>query len=401
MPNGAQRGTFIRMGRLRSRPRLPGLRPLAGDLLLALALISVAQLEIWLTLETREAVVVAAATLMTASIALRRRAPLFTVSVSAAALAAQSLLTDAAEAPLAQFIAFFVAVYSVAAHRALRSALLGGVVGLAAAWIANAREHGSSAGDYAFVAVLVAGPWLAGWALRDRRLREAALEELADALDREREEKARAAVAEERTRIARELHDIVSHSISVIAVQTQAVRRRLRLGQEREVEDLRAVETTARQAMAEMRRLFGVLRANHDRLSLAPQPGLGQLDRLVEQTRAAGLPVDLRVEGDPVALPPGVDLAAYRILQEALTNTRKHAGQARASVVVRYRDGDLELEVEDDGAGLARDGTDRGHGLVGMRERVALYGGVLDTGDRPDGGFRVWARLPFRERESP
>lgn len=401
MPKGAERATFTRMGWLRARPRLPALPPLAGDLLLALALTTAAQLEIWLTLEGREAPVVAAATVMTASITLRRRAPLFTVGVSAAALAAQSLLTDAADAPLAQFITFFIAVYSVAAHCALRRALLGGLAGLAAAWIATAREHGSGADEYAYVTLLVAGAWLAGWALRGRRLRASALEELADALDREREEKARAAVAEERTRIARELHDIVSHSISVIAVQTQAVRRRLGPGYEREIEDLRAVETTARQAMAEMRRLFGVLRADRDRLALAPQPGLGQLGRLVEQTRSAGLPVDLRVEGDPVALPPGVDLAAYRIVQEALTNTRKHAGEARASVVVRYRDGDLELEVEDDGAGLTRDGADGGQGLIGMRERVALYGGMLDTGDRPGGGFRVWARLPFRERESP
>jgi signal transduction histidine kinase len=389
------------MGRLRSRPRLPALPPLAGDLLLALALTSVAQLEIWLTLESREPAVVAAATLMTATIALRRHAPLFTVSVSAAALAAQSLLTDAADAPLAQFVTFFVAVYSVAAHCAPRRALFGGIAGLAAAWIATAREHGSGADEYAYVTLLVAGAWVSGWALRGRRLRASALEELADALDREREEKARAAVAEERTRIARELHDIVSHSISVIAVQTQAVRRRLGPGQEREIEDLRAVETTARQAMAEMRRLFGVLRADRDQLSLAPQPGLGQLGRLLEQAQAAGLPVELRVEGEAVALPPGVDLAAYRVVQEALTNTLKHAGRARATVVVRYRDPELELEVEDDGAGVSPDGSDGGHGLVGMRERVALYGGVLETGDRPGGGFRVWARLPFRERESP
>jgi signal transduction histidine kinase len=149
--------------------------------------------------------------------------------------------------------------------------------------------------------------------------------------------------------------------------------------------------------MAEMRRLFGVMRAEHDQFSLSPQPGLGQLARLLEQTRAAGLPVEFRVEGEPVALPPGVDLAAYRVIQEALTNALKHAGPARARVVVHYRDPDLELEVEDDGIGISSDGPRGGHGLVGMRERIALYGGVLETGGRPGGGFRVRARLPLRE----
>jgi signal transduction histidine kinase len=179
-------------------------------------------------------------------------------------------------------------------------------------------------------------------------------------------------------------------------VQTQAVRHRLGDADSADARDLRAVEATARQALAEMRRLFGVLRAEGENVALEPQPGLDQLDDLLEQSRAAGLPVDVRTEGERAPLPPGVDLAAYRIVQEALTNARRHAAPARARVTLQYRDDTLDILVEDDGAGASAANGTGGQGLTGMRERVRIYGGSLEAGPRPEGGFRVHAEVPFR-----
>ena len=248
--------------------------------------------------------------------------------------------------------------------------------------------------DFVAITVLYGGSWAVGQMVRQHGKRAAEQAARADRAEREREERAASAVAEERTRIARELHDVVAHSISVVAVQTQAVRRRLDPSLTREIADLQAVETTARQAMAEMRRLFGVLRADTDRPALEPQPGLDQLDRLVADARAAGAPVDVAVEGERVALPPGLDLAAYRIVQEALTNARRHAPGSAVRICLRWSGGGLEVTVEN--AGRVAPVTAGGYGLIGMRERVALYGGALEAGPTPD-GFAVHASLPFRE----
>jgi signal transduction histidine kinase len=212
--------------------------------------------------------------------------------------------------------------------------------------------------------------------------------------EREREERARSAVTEERARIARELHDVVGHSVSVMTVQASAVRRLLRPEQQREREALLIVEQTGREALAEMRRMVGVLRRPEEAPALAPQPSLEHLGKLVEQAREAGLPVDLRVEGEPLPLPAGLDLTAYRLVQEGLTNALKHARAERAQVLVRYSDGDIEVTISDDGRG-AGSGDGSGHGLVGMRERVAVYGGELEAGPRPEGGYRLRARLPL------
>jgi signal transduction histidine kinase len=190
------------------------------------------------------------------------------------------------------------------------------------------------------------------------------------------------------------LHDVVAHSVSVIVVQAQAGPRLLA-----EPEQVRSVfgsiETTGREALVELRRLLGVLRAGGEQAATGPQPGLALLEALVEQVREAGLHVDLRVEGEPVQLPPGIDLSAYRIVQEALTNTLKHAGRAEAEVVVRYRPSALELDILDNGSGAPARVAGSGHGLVGMRERVALYGGSLDAGSRNGHGYAVRARLPL------
>jgi len=250
--------------------------------------------------------------------------------------------------------------------------------------------------DLGAVLVFVVGPWTVGRVLRQRSESAAAAVSRADLLVREREAQTHRAVAEERTRIARELHDIVSHSISVVTIQTQAVRRRLRPDQEREAADLAAVEATARQALAEMRRLFGVLRADGETASLAPQPGLAELGRLVAGADSPDLAVRLAVHGEPYPLTPGIDLAAYRIAQEGLTNALRHSGASRVDIEVRYEPKHLEVAITDDGRGLPDSGADAGggNGLVGIRERVALYAGTVTLGPANGRGTRLVARLP-------
>src|SRR5919204_999937 len=224
-------------------------------------------------------------------------------------------------------------------------------------------------------------------------LRAAELEEHVARSEARREAEARSAVAEERARIARELHDVVGHSVSVMTVQASGVRRLLRPEQEREREALLIVERTGREALAEMRRMVGVLRRPEEAPALAPQPSLEHLDRLIEQARDAGLAVELKIEGEAVQLPAGIDLTAYRLVQEGLTNALKHARATRAEVLVSYGDGAIEVTVTDNGNGVGN-GDGGGHGLVGMRERVSVYGGDLDAGPQPGGGYRLRARLP-------
>jgi signal transduction histidine kinase len=211
---------------------------------------------------------------------------------------------------------------------------------------------------------------------------------------------AREAVAIERARIARELHDVVAHSMSVMVVQAGAARAVLGADPAQAEAALGRIEETGRTGLADMRRLLGILKADGDDTGLEPQPGLRALDGLLERVRSAGLPVEAMVYGEPRTLPPGVDLTAYRLVQEALTNTLKHAGTASARVVIRYADRSIELEVADDGRGPPPESAPSGgHGLVGMRERVALFGGTLETGGRPGGGFRVTARIPVGEAQ--
>jgi signal transduction histidine kinase len=250
-----------------------------------------------------------------------------------------------------------------------------------------------SAGDWVWSLVTFTVAWAVGFGL-NQKFREAdEARERAARLEREREEQAGAAVAEERARIARELHDIVGHSVSVMTVQAAGVRSLLRPHQEREREALQVVEQTGREALAEMRRLVGVLRRPEEAPALAPQPSLEHLDKLVDQAHEAGLPVQLKVEGSPVQLSQGLDLTAYRLVQEGLTNAIKHARASHAEVLVRYDDGYVELTVTDDGTGDGG-GDSGGHGLVGMRERIAVYGGDLESGPLPEGGYRLRAKLP-------
>jgi signal transduction histidine kinase len=243
--------------------------------------------------------------------------------------------------------------------------------------------------------------WLIGDNLRVRRAYTRQLEERAAELEKGREEEAVRAVAEERSRIARELHDVVAHYVSVMVVQSAGARRVVEKDPRSAQVALEAVEAAGRTALAEMRRMLEVLRA--DDPGMGPQPGLDELETLIGHVRDAGLPVELQIEGTTCCLPAGMDLAAYRIVQEALTNTVKHGGRARASVTVRYLPDTLEIEVVDDGRGAAApliSGTGGGHGLIGMHERVALFGGTLQAGPVLTGGYRVFARMPIEPEDS-
>jgi signal transduction histidine kinase len=379
-----------------------------GDWALALGLAVLMQLEVWTIDPSRDAAseafstaerAVAAGVGLAFTLALgwRRRAPLVVLAgwaIATSVLANVLPVLDTATTPA---VALVVAAYSAGAHtEGVRAAI--GAAGVAALIAANVAEQ-FSLGDLLFITMILGGAWLAGQAMRYRRQREKALKQLTVDLEREREEKARAAVAEERVRIARELHDVVAHAISVIVLQARGGRRSLATDPEETREALDTIEATGSQALAEMRRLLGMLRRDDEEIALAPQPSLRHLDALAAQVRQAGLPVELSVEGEPTELPPGVDLSAYRIVQEALTNALKHAGPATARVIVRYGKDDLELEIADTGADVGA-GDGEGHGLVGMRERVSLYGGKIAAGPRDGGGFAVRARLPLDSTRS-
>jgi signal transduction histidine kinase len=308
--------------------------------------------------------------------------------------------------PAATDLAVLILLYTLAAYCSRRVSIWGLAVCLVGSGIGLARwSHFTGRPDVlgrvVVAAVLFAVPALLAWVLGDsmryRRAYYANLEERAARLERERDAQARIAAVAERARIARELHDVIAHNVSVMVVQADGASYALASDPVRAKEALAAISATGRQALAEMRRLLGVLRREEGAATQAraPQPGIGELGELLDQARTAGLPVSFTVEGVPQPLPGGTALAAYRIVQESLTNTRKHAGPvASASVVLRYSPDTLVLTISDDGrGGAAPDGA--GHGLTGMRERVALYGGSVAAGPRPGGGFEVVATLPL------
>ncbi|HMN98508.1 MAG TPA: sensor histidine kinase [Miltoncostaeaceae bacterium] len=278
-----------------------------------------------------------------------------------------------------------------------RDRILGGALAIGTLVTVVALDPGGNWTDVISTGGVIGVAWLVGHIHRANTTRNTELRERAERLEREREANARAAVAEERTRIAREMHDVVAHSLSVMVVQAEAAEEMIGIDPERARKPLSAVQETGRGALTELRRMLGVLREMDEGPDLAPQPGLAGLGDLVEHVRDAGLPVELRVEGEPRPLSPTGDLQAYRIVQEALTNALKHAGPARAQVLVRYEADDVVIAVTDDGRGYDPATDGRGHGLIGMRERVAVCGGEMSAGRRPQGGFEVVARLPVGE----
>jgi signal transduction histidine kinase len=331
---------------------------------------------------------------MNAPIAFRRRA----CRVALAVALCGGLIYAARSYPPTFAPAVPLIIYLAATRLDDRRSRLVLIVAAVVSWITATVAAGPT--DPASLLV-VAGAWLLGHYVRTRRLLVAELEQRALDLEREREERARRAVAEERLRIARELHDVLAHTMSVVAVQAGTGRL---IGPEHPAEALKAltaVEETTRSAMRELRELLTVLRTDDDRGSVVtPAPGLGDLPALVTQVAEAGLVVDLRVEGEPRAVPAGVGVAAYRIAQEALTNVIKHVGPAHVSLLVRYSDQDLTVEVCDDGHTGRSKVVTGGQGLVGMRERAAVHGGELIAEPTSGGGFRVKARLPLGTVES-
>lgn len=331
----------------------------------------------------------------------RRRFPLWApvaVCISVGVLTVINS-TQAANNLTMPFVAAMAAAVSFGLIPVRRQAIAGWTALVATAALVGFKA-GSAFSDFFWTMLILTLAWFFGAALGTRTEQARELQERVDTVERERSVAAERAASEERARIARELHDVVAHSVSVMVVQASGVRRLLKADQQREREALLSVEQIGRQALAEMRKMLGVMRTGEDQpatAALTPQPGLQHVDRLISQVEEAGLPVTLRVEGDRPELSPGVDLSAYRIVQEGLTNALKHAKGAHAQVLIRYVDSHVQLEIADDGPGQATtDGL--GHGLVGMRERVALYGGTLEAGPRDGGGFILRAELPVEAR---
>lgn len=303
--------------------------------------------------------------------------------------------------PVPSNIAVLMGLYTVTAGPSFRWGLAAALAAELGAVLATVQyPSGADARKYTFamLTVVVAGVWVLGLHMRTRRAYLRSLEERAERLERERDNEVAMAMAAERARIARELHDVVAHNVSVIVVQADGASYAIDSDVARARQALEAISSTGRQALAEMRRLLGVLRENDDAGAYAPQPGVGQLDDLVEQVRASGLPVTFEVDGAPVAISEGRQLTVFRIVQEALTNTLKHGGlNVTAAVRLHYAEDAVEVMVVDDGRGAAASDDGRGHGLVGMRERVGVYGGRVRAEPRAGGGFEVVARIPTGE----
>ena len=383
-PSRPDRGYASAVAALRSAwRRLRGLDPRVVDAATAVALFAAASAQV-LSAGPEQAVRLPAVAGATLPLIWRRRFPLACYVVQF--LCALATLQPPA---LGVVVALFLGLYSAGAYGSRPLLALAALAGTSLVLLVLFPGANPPLPAWGLELVIGLGVWVAGIAMRERsaRLREA---------ERERELVARVAVADERARIARELHDVIAHSVSVMVVQAGAARRLVSRQPDRAGEAMREVEGSGRDALTELRRLLGVLAERPEELVLAPQPGLGQLQALVGRIDAAGVPVDLRVVGTPRPLPPGLDLTAYRVVQEALTNVMKHAAGARTEVLVEYGDRDLRLAVVDGGgpAGPAN-AAGSGRGLLGVRERVAAYGGDVEAGALPDGGFAVRARLPM------
>ncbi|GLX01282.1 sensor histidine kinase [Microtetraspora sp. NBRC 16547] len=294
-------------------------------------------------------------------------------------------------------MAVLAAMYTVAARRPLKWAIAAFVVTELGLFLAFVRQGDQALTAWPTSSVFVVAIWVTGIYVNMRQRYVESLLERAERAERETDQQARIAAAAERTRIARELHDVVAHNVSVMVVQADGAGYAIDTDPEQARRAVQAVSSTGRQALAEMRRLVGVLRDDRNSAGeYAPQPGLDQLTDLVEQVRASGLPVEFIVSGSPQDIREGEQLVIYRIIQEALTNTLKHGGPGvRASVLMEYGSHDVTLTVSDDGRGASAARSDDGHGLIGMRERVSMYGGTVSAAPRPGGGFRVTARLPI------
>ena len=387
--DSARRGVYLHL--VRARFGFPGslqVDRVKVDAALAVLLFALAELEIWLTNDAGSYQLATAlgAPVLAGCVAIRRLHPFFAGVVAQAVVAGTFAIWGDTQI-FGNSIAWFCALYGLTVWTTPRRFVAGAAFVLISNLAAAAGPVGTLQKSVPFAVVTLVVMLLVRRVVGDKERR-------AQLAERERDLAAREAVVEERARIARELHDAIAHDVSMMVVQAGAERRVLDGSADSTRDVLATIEQIGRGALTEMRRLVGMLRRDEGE-PLAPQPGLDDLPRLVAQVREAGLPVDLQVEGERRELPVGVELSAYRIVQEALTNALKHAGDARAAVRVRYGADSLELEIVDDGGGVPAPVSGGGHGLVGMRERVALYGGRLDAGRRPSGGFAVRVLLPI------
>jgi signal transduction histidine kinase len=365
---------------------------------LVVLLAAIAEVKIWIVPgPDSKAVFIVGSLLWTLPLLLRHRfpfaAPVFAFAVQAGSAFADPTIGTETTATIALLVTFWV----VGANNEGTRAIGGAAIGFSSIAVVAQQDVHVGLEEAVSGSVMGGVICLIAYALQRRAKLARDLEHRAARLEHEREERTRAAIADERRRIARELHDVIAHTVSVMTVQAGAARLLLEAEPERAVAPLLSIEETGRQALSEIRRMFGILREDEGEIAFGRQPGVGDLDALVEQARAAGLPVELRVEGQPVALSPGVDLAAYRVVQEALTNALKHGGPGHANVTVRFGRETLDVVITNDGRAATNGGG--GHGLVGMRERVSLYGGKLETGAEPGGGYAVRARLPVEQVE--
>jgi signal transduction histidine kinase len=361
--------------------------PVAVDRVLAVLLSAVALAEIWAGNDDHRAFVTVVSLVATGSVAVRRRYPLAVGIVVPMLFAVQQALIADPQI-LASAVAYFCDLYALAVWTTTRRFAIGLVTLITGSLLAALGPALSLANTFFFTAVSVIVMLLVRRVVGDRERR-------AQLAERERDVAAREAVVEERARIARELHDVIAHHVSMIVLQAGAERSVLDDSNASTRAVLETVERSGRSALTEMRRLLGMLRSDESD-PLTPQPSLGDVPVLVGQLREAGLPVELQIEGERRTLPAGIELSAYRIVQEALTNALKHAGDAHARVHIRYGPDSLELEIADNGEGEDTRAPGGGHGLVGMRERVALYGGRFQANPAPGGGFIVRVALPTR-----
>lgn len=372
--------------------------PFARDSALSVVITAIGMFELWSTAAMRTHSIAATPLylIMAAGVAFRRESPLLAVVLTGVA----GNLAIMAGVPMnnifAPILAFLIVTYSVSAQSNRRRALIGLAVIVLSIWgaitFAN-QPHGP--GDYLQSGLLLGAAWVAGRAVWYRFAQAMSAERRAVMAENEATQFAQQSVVLERARIARELHDIVSHGLSLMIIQAGAAERVLDTNKPKVDKALQAIQNVGRDALVEMQRLLAVLRLDDPDHGLAPQPSLNQLDQLIIAVRTAGLPVDLTIDGEIRKLPPGLDLCLYRLIQEALTNALKHAGHSPTRVSLHYGADHVDLEVIDIGTLETMPAATGGHGLIGMRERVAAYGGRLETGALPGGGFAVRASLPM------
>lgn len=374
-------------------PALPKIDPIRLDCLLAIGLFVLAQVELWLVGSIPGSVWIGFVAAITGSlpVAIRRVSPLLAFAVVTATIVGLNVAVGPPSS-VAFVTAWICTMYGLAVWTGRRDFVVGCGALFAGIAIATVKDHAGVAGILVWAGIPLLSIVLVRRIVREREVRLEAVTARADAIEREQELRIREAAELERTTIARELHDVVAHKVSVMVVQAGAERSVLDPAATSTEETLRTIEATGREALVELRRLLGVLR-NGESQPLVPQPTLADVDALVAHVRDAGVDVELRIEGERRRLAPGVELSAFRIVQEALTNVLKHAGGAPALVALRFEAAELEIEVRDQGGGEHAPGPGTGHGLLGIRERVALHGGRVDAGPTGD-GYTVRAWLP-------